>query len=124
MRLKCSEPIHAPGILEETLPPEKCLGPVDPATVQRTEEEEKEQKALDPQEIPPIHQVVNIDDFEVSLRLCTTSNLRNSLNGKPPCEHGHTFLPPQTMSSVPLPPRPRCSYPSNFSKIRKHKSIP
>lgn len=58
-----SEPIHAPGILEETLPPEKCLGPVDPATVQRTEE--TEQKPLELQEIPPIHQVVNIDDFEV-----------------------------------------------------------
>ena len=60
-----SDPIHAPGILEEMLQPEKCLGSVDPLTVQRTEEDEKEQKPLELQEIPPIHQVVNIDDFEV-----------------------------------------------------------
>jgi len=71
MGLKCSEPIHAPGILEDTLPPEKCLGPVDPATVERTEEEENEQKPLELQEIPPIHQVVNIEDFEVSPHLST-----------------------------------------------------
>jgi L-lactate dehydrogenase (cytochrome) len=62
--LSFSEPIHAPGILEETLPPEKCLGPVDPSTV-RHAEEEKEEKAVDIQGIPPIHQVINIDDFEV-----------------------------------------------------------
>ena len=60
----CSEPIHAPGILEETLPPEKCLGPVDPATVERVEEEE-EGAPKDIQGIPPIHQVINIDDFAV-----------------------------------------------------------
>jgi L-lactate dehydrogenase (cytochrome) len=60
----CSEPIHAPGILEETLPPEKCLGPVDPATVERVEEEE-EGTPKDTQGIPPIHQVINIDDFAV-----------------------------------------------------------
>src|SRR5271154_1379234 len=99
MGLKCSEPIHAPGILEETLPPEKCLGPVDPATVQRTEEEEKEQKPLELHEIPPIHQVVNIEDFEVSLHLPTQSNPRNLRNGKLPPEHGHTSRPPQTMNS-------------------------
>lgn len=59
-----SEPIHAPGILEETLTPEQCLGPVDPATVERPEEE-KDEKPKDIQGIPPIHQVINIDDFEV-----------------------------------------------------------
>ena len=58
-----SEPIHAPGILEETLTPEQCLGPVDPATVERVEEENE--SAEDIQGIPPIHQVINIDDFEV-----------------------------------------------------------
>jgi L-lactate dehydrogenase (cytochrome) len=62
--LSFSEPIHAPGILEETLPPEKCLGPVDPSTVQHADEE-KEEKAVDILGIPPIHQVINIDDFEV-----------------------------------------------------------
>jgi L-lactate dehydrogenase (cytochrome) len=50
--------------LEETLPPEKCLGPVDPSTVQHADEE-KEEKAVDILGIPPIHQVINIDDFEV-----------------------------------------------------------
>jgi hypothetical protein len=87
MGLKCSEPIHAPGILEETLPPEKCLGPVDPSTVQRTEEEEMEQKPLELQEIPPIHQVVNIEDFEVSPislqslipEICPTESFRTSM---------------------------------------------
>ena len=61
-----SEPIHPPGILEETLTPEQCLGPVDPATVEQAEEE-KDQKPEDIQGIPPIHQVINIDDFEVYL---------------------------------------------------------
>ena len=60
-----SEPIHAPGLLEDTIPPEQCLGPVDPATVERAEEE-KDEKLKDFQGIPPIHQVMNIDDFEVS----------------------------------------------------------
>jgi L-lactate dehydrogenase (cytochrome) len=67
LKLSFSEPIHAPGTLEEALPPEKCLGPVDPSTVQHADEEkeEKEEKAVDIQGIPPIHQVINIDDFEV-----------------------------------------------------------
>lgn len=60
-----SEPIHAPGILEETLPPEKRLGPVDPATVERAEQGKEENQ--DAQGIPPIHQVMNINDFEVGL---------------------------------------------------------
>jgi L-lactate dehydrogenase (cytochrome) len=53
--------------LEDTLPPEKCLGPVDPATVVKAEDEEDE-KPMDIQGIPPIHQVINIDDFEVRTR--------------------------------------------------------
>lgn len=64
LRLIYSEPIHAPEILEETLPPEKCLGPVDPATVEPVEEE-KEANLEDVQGIPPIHRVININDFEV-----------------------------------------------------------
>ena len=64
VRINGSEPIHAPGILEETLPPEKCLGPVDPATVERAEEA-NEDRQEDIQGIPPIHQVININDFEV-----------------------------------------------------------
>jgi len=66
--VECSEPIHAPGILEETLPPEKCLGPVDPAPVMKVEEEEEKPKQI--QGIPPIHQVINIDDFEYFLIVC------------------------------------------------------
>lgn len=63
MEIDGSEPIHAPGVLEETLPPEKCLGPVDPATVVKVEDEEENPKDI--QGIPPIHRVINIDDFEV-----------------------------------------------------------
>jgi L-lactate dehydrogenase (cytochrome) len=50
--------------LEETLPPEKCLGPVDPATVEQAKEE-TEESLDDIQGIPPIHQVINLNDFEV-----------------------------------------------------------
>jgi hypothetical protein len=62
-KLTRSEPIHVPGILEEILPPQKHLGPVDPATVEHADDEEE--KPRDTQGIPPIHQVINIDDFEV-----------------------------------------------------------
>jgi hypothetical protein len=62
--LLTSEPIHAPGILEDTLPPEKCLGPADPATVEKVVEE-GDDKPQDITGIPPINQIINIDDFEV-----------------------------------------------------------
>lgn len=83
-----SEPIHAPGILEETLTPEQRLGPVDPATVERAEEE-KYEKQKDIQGIPPIHQVINIDDFEVYPRN-DYINARKSPNKIQLLEHGRT----------------------------------
>ena len=60
-----SEPIHAPGLLEETLPPEKCLGPVDPSTVEHAADDKAYHGVEEMDEIPPIHQVINIDDFAV-----------------------------------------------------------
>ena len=81
------------------MPPEKCLGPVDPATVEHSKAEE-EHKPKDIQGIPPINQVINIDDFEVlpSLRYF---DLRKSHNGMQVPGHGHITLPPQTMNYVP-----------------------
>jgi L-lactate dehydrogenase (cytochrome) len=60
-----SEPIHAPGVLEETLPPEKCLGPVDLATVEHAPDDKDHVVVADTEEIPPVHQVINIEDFAV-----------------------------------------------------------
>jgi hypothetical protein len=49
MRLSvASEPIHAQGILEDTLSSEKCLEPVDPTTVEHADEDEKELQSLEP----------------------------------------------------------------------------
>lgn len=65
--LLSSEPIHAPGILEDTLAPEKCLGPADPATVEKVADEGQDDRPQDIMGIPPINQVINIDDFEVGM---------------------------------------------------------
>jgi L-lactate dehydrogenase (cytochrome) len=65
--LLISEPIHAPGILEDTLAPEKCLGPADPATVEKVAGDGEDEKTQDIMGIPPINQVINIDDFEVRI---------------------------------------------------------
>jgi hypothetical protein len=98
----CSEPIHAPGILEDTLAPDMCLGPVDPATVE-TPVEEQEQKQHDIVGTPPIHRVLNIDDFEVIAHIaCPASNLRKSHSGRQLPGHGHTIPPRPTMNSVSL----------------------
>lgn len=58
-----SEPLHAPGTLEETLPPEKHLGPVDPTTVVKVREDTDDRQ--EGEGIPPIRRVIGIDDFEV-----------------------------------------------------------
>ncbi|KAH7103684.1 FMN-dependent dehydrogenase-domain-containing protein [Auriculariales sp. MPI-PUGE-AT-0066] len=58
------EELHAPGLLEENLPPEKHLGPVDPKSMPKP----KSSKEPIPSEVadapPPLHQMINIDDFE------------------------------------------------------------
>jgi hypothetical protein len=80
-----SEPIHAPGTLEETLPPEKCLGPVDLSTIEKVVDD-KDNHGVVNKEIPPLHQVVNIDDFEVAspaiklnVEICATSRKQSSM---------------------------------------------
>jgi len=73
------------------LPPEKYLGPVDPATVEKVKEDEE--KPADIQGIPPIHQVINIDDFEAQCSLPPT-NFRKF--------HRETHLP-EPGPIIPLP---------------------
>ncbi|KKK12419.1 hypothetical protein P175DRAFT_0501518 [Aspergillus ochraceoroseus IBT 24754] len=57
------DPIHPPGILEENLKPEACLGTVDPATLPKPEANaasapEKED------DFPPMEALLNMDDLE------------------------------------------------------------
>ncbi|SJX65350.1 probable CYB2-L-lactate dehydrogenase (cytochrome b2) [Sporisorium reilianum f. sp. reilianum] len=62
------DPIHPPGTLEENLPKEKCLGPVDPSTIQKDEKKQQPAKAAAPQDdggVPPLSQCLNLYDFEV-----------------------------------------------------------
>jgi hypothetical protein len=85
--------------LEDTLPPEKRLGPVDPATVVKAEDEEDE-KPMDIQGIPPIHQVINIDDFEVRTRCGRITDDRNYHKEMLVLELGHTIPLPPMMNYV------------------------
>ena len=74
------------------MPPEKCLGPVDPATVEKVEEDEDE-KPKDIHGIPPIHQVINIDDFEVLIPLKSKRLIdRKYLREMPVLELGRIIL--------------------------------
>ncbi|KAI3487781.1 hypothetical protein L1887_48155 [Cichorium endivia] len=59
------DPIHPPGTLEENLPKEKCLGPVDPSTIKKEEKVEKKQVAKDDGGVPPLSQCLNLYDFEI-----------------------------------------------------------
>jgi hypothetical protein len=52
-------------VLEETLPPEKCLGLVDPATVEEAPKEESALQNDDADGFPPVHHVINLNDFAV-----------------------------------------------------------
>ncbi|XDG06891.1 hypothetical protein ABKA04_006506 [Annulohypoxylon sp. FPYF3050] len=57
------DPIHPPGILEETLKPEAKLGRIDPQTIAQTSEpeakEEKEEEGP-----PPMESLLNLDEIE------------------------------------------------------------
>ncbi|KAJ5443724.1 uncharacterized protein N7458_007596 [Penicillium daleae] len=56
------DPIHPPGILEEELKPEACLGTVDPNTVSKDETPAKPQEpAAGP---PPMQNLLNLDEIE------------------------------------------------------------
>ncbi|KAN0064029.1 hypothetical protein ACQY0O_003635 [Thecaphora frezii] len=60
------DPIHPPGTLEENLPKEKCLGPVDAATIPKDEPQvQAVAKNVDNGGIPPLDQCLNLFDFEV-----------------------------------------------------------
>ncbi len=83
------EPIHPPGTLEDNLPAEKCLGPLDMSSVkeiekpkdsvavvkkeaatpsssgERTKEPINKPKSADAQgSLPPLDQVLSLHDFE------------------------------------------------------------
>lgn len=72
---KAFDPIHPPGTLEENLPADKCLGPVDAATLENGAaliasekpgaEGQKKADAGPPAAIPPLGTVLNLFDFEV-----------------------------------------------------------
>lgn len=59
------EPIHPPGTLEENLSEDKCLGEVQPDTVEKLEQKNPEKAVLQPGQIPPLSQCLNLYDFEV-----------------------------------------------------------
>lgn len=71
-----SEPIHPPGTLEQYLPKEKHLGPVDLSGLEIVAKEEtSEEKARKQrvQEKPPLDECLSLYDFEV----CFRAALRN-----------------------------------------------
>ncbi|KAJ5710662.1 hypothetical protein N7488_004818 [Penicillium malachiteum] len=56
------DPIHPPGILEEELKPEQCLGTVDVASMPKEEAPAKVQEPA--QGPPPMESLLNLDDIE------------------------------------------------------------
>lgn len=66
-----SEPIHPPGTLEQYLPKDKHLGPVDLSGLeivakQETQEEKDRKKRAE--EKPPMDECLSLYDFEVRRR--------------------------------------------------------
>ncbi|CAG8160652.1 unnamed protein product [Penicillium salamii] len=55
------DPIHPPGILEEELKPEACLGTIDPSTLPQETAPEPEQEVEGP---PPMENILNLDEME------------------------------------------------------------
>lgn len=64
------EPIHPPTALEDNLPTERRLGPIDPATAVTVENKPAEPRraAIDTNERPPLSSIVSLLDFEVRSR--------------------------------------------------------
>lgn len=65
-----SEPIHPPGTLEQYLPKDKHLGPVDMNGVEvvvKEETEEEKQRKIRVANKPPIDECLSLYDFEVGL---------------------------------------------------------
>lgn len=118
--IKCSEPIHTSGLIEETLLPEKCLGPVDSAIVQRVEERWEG--------VEIIRIVRNLSYFKHRrlrdiLNLQTHFNLRDPSNGKFPFEHGYISSPPQMMNYVPFILPPSVLIPAKYENIKTFRQI-
>ncbi|KAF2146001.1 uncharacterized protein K452DRAFT_283283 [Aplosporella prunicola CBS 121167] len=57
------DPIHPPGILEESLPAEAKLGKIDEATLPAAEKAPAED-AAEPEGPPPLEDMLNLDDLE------------------------------------------------------------
>ncbi|KAI5207700.1 hypothetical protein E4T38_03326 [Aureobasidium subglaciale] len=58
------DPIHPPGILEESLAPECKLGPLDASTLPAVEKPKGEEKKEDEDAIMPLDHCLNMDDIE------------------------------------------------------------
>ncbi|KAJ0159204.1 (S)-mandelate dehydrogenase, mitochondrial [Colletotrichum tanaceti] len=59
--------IHNPHLISETLPPDRCLGPVDPATLPRPRAPMTRTDAAaksEPAVYPHLGAIINVDDFE------------------------------------------------------------
>ncbi|KAK3938060.1 FMN-dependent dehydrogenase [Diplogelasinospora grovesii] len=72
------DPIHPPGILEENLKPEAKLGTIDPESLARAQQKEKEDlqragkgsKDVDPTQAPPaLHTLLNLDEIEAAAKM-------------------------------------------------------
>lgn len=77
--MACSEPIHPPGTLEQYLPKEKHLGPVDLSglkIVAKEETKEEKERKQRMQEKPPLDECLSLYDFEVSDQLLHTASNR------------------------------------------------
>ncbi|KAH0372902.1 L-lactate dehydrogenase, partial [Aureobasidium melanogenum] len=58
------DPIHPPGILEETLAPECKLGTIDTSTLPAVEKSPVDEGKVDEQAIMPLEHCLNMDDIE------------------------------------------------------------
>jgi L-lactate dehydrogenase (cytochrome) len=68
-----SEPIHPPGTLEQYLPKEKHLGPVDLSGLKIVAKEETSEEKARKQRVqdkPPLDECLSLYDFEVRLEPC------------------------------------------------------
>ncbi|PNS20457.1 Cytochrome b2, mitochondrial [Sphaceloma murrayae] len=60
------DPIHPPGTLEESLPAEAKLGSFDTSTLPAMEKSPVEQGEVDEEGIPPLEDMLNLDDIEAA----------------------------------------------------------
>ncbi|ODM23646.1 hypothetical protein SI65_01235 [Aspergillus cristatus] len=58
------DPIHPPGILEENLKPEACLGTINPDTLPKPEAQPEPASTEEGQGPPPMESLLNLDEIE------------------------------------------------------------